>query len=269
MTDMRTELVADAAREALAHIPHVDLLHVLGSDDDHPLRTRKAGTYRIVASGWAPSLHRSAVHMVVDTRADREDDVLRRRMPDKLATMMRRQESRARSAGRILHVDQPVERHPFEDDGADIDVEHVVTDAATIAVLRHEEGDDGAVRRRIARAVNRHLRHGEGLATKPLAEVTMDRWVLRMPLALGARATLDGDLLFLQDRLPETVATALGALEGRPLSTIVAAAGMDHMTIRTIADGQVFGGDARAYARNSATVIDLLGNTPGRVRDLM
>lgn len=267
--DDLTERVADAARIATANLPDVELMYVANKDDDHPMRVRKAGTYRVVLSGWSPTLHRCALHRVVSPRGDKGDEVLRKDVADQLETLLRQQGSRARAGYRVAGLNKPVHRHPFEADGRDLDIRHILTDRATVSRLRHEEGDDEGVRRRLAQYVNRHLRNREGVERTTLSDVSMDRWVLDVALPLGPRATLQGDKLFLKDKLPETIGIALGSLEGLPLRTIIEAPGIDDMIIRQVADGRIFEGDARSYARECSSVVALMGVTPGRLADLI
>ena len=269
-TASRIGEVEEAARLAFASMPETEVLYVTESGDDHPMRTRKDGTYRVVVSGWAASLHRCAVHRVVSPSPGATAETLRREVERQLDTLVREQRARASAGWRAAGLRAPVERLPFDQDNDGLDVEHVVTDLATVARLRAEEGDDAGVRRRISLAVNRHLRQRESVDRNVLEDVRMDRWVLTMPLRLGDRATLEGDRLYLKDRLPETVMQALGgSLDGLPLSKVVEAPGIDHLTIRSAACGRILAGDRRPYARDCATVVSLMGNTPGRVRDLL
>jgi hypothetical protein len=262
--------VEAATREAIATMPELELLYVAGKHDDHPMRTRKDGTYRVVISGWSASLHRCAVHRVVGPTPHGSADTLRHEVENQLRNLIREQKARADAGWKIVGIREPVPRLPFDQDNDGLDVDHIMTDVMTVSRLQAEEGSDAGVRRRISLAVNAILRQREAPGRPPAGDTGMDRWTLVMPLSLGERATLQGNQLFLKDRLPETVLQALGgSVNGLRLSRIVEAPGIDDFVIAAALSGRMFANDPRHYARDSATMIALLGNAPGRVRDLL
>lgn len=271
MTDPNTEIVRETAVDAFAGIPGVAVMFAVGKEDGfHPLRVHRRDTWRVVIDGWHPSFHRSAMHVLVSPSMDAGVDAFRQNVRVQIETLVRSQSARARNARKLHGLEAPYHRHPFETDGGYIEVDHLLINyISLLRMAAEEEGDPCAIRTRIARLANREIHRKEGL-DKGGPELTLRKTELTCAIPLGDRGSmLDGRVVFLRDRLPETVLAAAGGWKQGPLSRLVEAKGIDHLEIESVVDGQVFSQDPRPYARECSVAFSLKGDVTGRIGTML
>lgn len=266
-----TALVEQAAASAVEKLDGVQLLYVVGKEDgDHTLGVKRNSTWRVVLDGWAPSHHRCAVHTIVNPRVDAGDDIFRKDVVEQMGKLLRSQKTRAKEASKRYGISQPLHRELFENEaGAKrLNVDHlVVNHLSVMRLIAEENGDLDAVRNRISVIANREILKRERGERRQEPGYSLRRNMLEFPIEMGT-ATLDGNILYLRDRLPEIMIAAAGGWKGVPLSRLVQASGIDNQMVKHVADGRIYDQDARPYARECGTAVVIAGKataTLGRI----
>lgn len=208
--------------------PHSSIHSVMASDDDDAMAPTETNALRVVIDGWAASLHRTAIPVLVHLDGDGSrnmEDAVENQLRTALLSQVKR-ETTAHHAG----LPAPVQNDPFSWDDAPIDVEHLDGQQLEIDHML-ASGGPAMVREvygRLARTILVRRRNGVSAAYDG---GTMVGTEISARIRIGDHAELKNDTMVLRHHVPETVAEAM---RGRPLGRLVEVPGITDAIVETI-----------------------------------
>ena len=209
--------------EAMFADRHPVSIHaVLASDDDHPMAPVESNALRVVIDGWAASLHRTAIPVLVHLDGDGRRD-LAKALEGQLQAALNSQVTRAVDAHRA-RVPAPLPHDPFRTDGQGppVAVDHL--DGQQLEIDHMLAVGGAAMVRRVYGTIARDilLRRAAGVSAAHHAG-TLVGTEISARIAIGERAELHRSTLIVTDVIPDTV---VEAVRGGPLDLLVDVAGI-------------------------------------------
>lgn len=208
----------EAARSQFDRMNGVRVHSVLSSEDDHQMAPTETNALRIVIEGWAASLHRTAIPILIHLDADGSRDTART-VRKGLATALSSQMARTVKAHRA-GIRHPQAHDPFPESGTEAPpaaVNHLDGQRYEMDVLIAQGGFERVreVYGTLARDIL--LRRAAGVSEAYDGGTLVDIEISAR-IRLGANAELKGDVITVADVFPESV---MDAARGRRLGDVV------------------------------------------------
>lgn len=226
ITRDQRRIAAKTARDLVSGIGNVSMHSVLTCESQDRLAPIEVNALRIVIDGWAASMHRTAIPILIHIDEGASDASVRESVLQQLDESVRSQWKRAVQAHRA-GIREPVTHDPFSATVDCVEVGHLDGHYLEMLRLHHEGGADRVrgIYGGIAAVIMARRINGISGSYEPGSLTGME---VSAMVPIGDHAALRKSKLDLDRHLPETVLTAM---KGRPLGDFIEAGGIDHVEV--------------------------------------